>query len=51
MNLIHVMQKLERLPPVKFDDFANRACRQNNEIIISRNEMTPALGGNIIVYT
>lgn len=45
------MQKMERLPPVKFDDFANRACRQNNEVIITRNEMNPTLGGNIIAYT
>lgn len=51
MNLIHVMQKMERLPPVKFDDFANRACRKNNEIIIARNEPSPAHGGNIIAFT
>lgn len=51
MNLVHVMQKMERLPPVEFDDFANRACRQNNEVIINRNEMVPTQGGNIIAYT
>jgi len=42
---------MERLPPVKFDEFANQACRRNNDVIIARNEMTPALGGNIIAYT
>ena len=51
MNLLHVMGKMERLPPVKFDDFANRACRMNNDGITARNEMQPTLGGNIICYT
>lgn len=51
MNLIHVMTKMPRLAPVKFDDFANRACRQNNDAIIARNEMQPTLGGNIICFT
>jgi len=45
------MQKMERLSPVKFDEFANRACRQNNENIIARNEMQPTLGGNGLAYT
>jgi len=51
MNLIHEMAKMERLPPVKFDEFANRACRQNNDNVIARGEMMPTEGGNIICYT
>ena len=36
-NLFKTMEKIGRLPPIKFDDFCNFACRKNNDIIIAND--------------
>lgn len=50
MNLFKTMEKCGRLPPIKYDDFCNQACRRNNDIIIEKDQVQPDLGGNIFIY-
>src|SRR5450830_1244366 len=50
-NLITYLQKCEPLGYVSFDEQANKACLQNNTVIIEKNEAVPAKGGNIVVYS
>ena len=35
---------------VKFNDQANKACRENNKTVISANEDEPTKGGNLEAY-
>jgi|OM-RGC.v1.035007041 hypothetical protein len=35
--LMATMQKMGRLPPVKMDEMAFKACRQNNGAIVEQN--------------
>ena len=37
MNLFKTMEKIGRLPPIKYDDFCMQACRRTNEIIVERD--------------
>lgn len=41
---------MEALPPLRFDDVANKACLQNNTATVALDEKVPAWGGNILVY-
>ena len=49
INLIKTMHAMgnNRLPPVKMNDTANQACRQNNDYVVQRQEQVPITGGNI----
>lgn len=48
--LIQLMQKCGRLPPIKINEAAMRACKQNTERIVALNEPSPTIGGNLVAY-
>ena len=50
-NLLTFLKESEPLPPIRYNEQANLACRRNNEVIYEANEKTPARGGNIIIYS
>ena len=53
MELIKLLQKLKKLPPLEFNYDAQQACSQNNNQVLNDNsysEMEPYPGGNIKEY-
>ena len=45
------MERIDHaLPPISFDQTANQACRQNNQIQLKNENNEPELGGNIAYY-
>ena len=49
-HVCRVLGTFKPLKQVKFDEKANKACRQNNRDVIAMNEETPTKGGNQEVY-
>jgi len=45
--LLKTLQNLKRLPPVRMDEMAFRAVRQNNARVVGLNEQVPKIGGNV----
>jgi len=50
-DVIAKLQAQQTILPVRFDQQANDACRQNNTDVLAKNEVAPTLGGNIAKYS
>ena len=49
-NLIEVLENTPMLPPIRFDEQANMACRRNNDRVFEIDQEIPERGGNIEQY-
>ena len=50
-ELVAKLTAQQPLSPVRFDQQANQACRDNNAAVIEKDEQNPTLGGNIAKFT
>ena len=49
-DLIETLKSTPMLPPIRFDEQANMACRRNNDRVFELNQEIPERGGNIEIY-